>query len=100
MSWSRNLSPVFRKGFLLRPAASLDGQGDGERADVAEVEVGREAAGSGQFGMVAGWLVTGEIVADELVEAAEGGVRAAGEGVDRLDGAVELGESVGDVLVE
>ena len=33
------------RGFAFR-AGLFDGEGDGERADVAEVEVGREAAGA------------------------------------------------------
>jgi hypothetical protein len=64
------------------------------------VEIGGEAAGSIGFGMVAGFFVVGEFVGDEFFETREGGVGAAGEGIDGADGAIELGEAGGDVVGE
>ena len=45
-------------------------------------------------------LVAGQIVVNKFTQAPEGRMRAAREGIDRLDAAVEPAESGGDVLIE
>jgi len=81
-------------------AGLFDAERDGDRADVAEVEIGREPARAIHFRMVALLVVVLQAVGDEFAEVPEGGVRPAGEGVDGSDGAVEGLEACGDVLTE
>jgi len=89
----------FRRNFGFF-GCGFDGMGDGERADVAEVEVRRKPAGSVQFGMVAVLFIVKKSVVDEGAEHFEGGMGSAGEGVDGTDGAVELMEACRDVVVD
>src|ERR1700761_4744700 len=62
----------------------FDGERDGERADVAEVEVRREAAGSVGFGVVALLWVIRKMMIDEMVQPLESGAGSSGEGVNRF----------------
>lgn len=78
----------------------LDGACNGQRTNVAEVEIRRQTAGAARLRVVAGLIVAGQVVADKLAQALERGVRASGKGVYGLDGAVKLCETGGDVVGE
>jgi len=53
-----------------------------------------------QLGMVAFVGIVFQTVGNEVLEVPDGGVRSAGEGIDRLNGAIEVFESGRDVVAE
>jgi hypothetical protein len=85
---------------LLRLERFLRCEGDGEGANVAEVEIRRHLAGAVGLGMVALLRIIGEAMVDEVPEALEGGVGASGPVVDRLDAAVEVFPAFGDICLD
>src|SRR6202789_3984783 len=86
-------------GFALLYCA-LCGEGNSDGADVAEVQVWREATGAVELGMVAFFRIRVKQAGDEVFKAAKSGVRSACEGVDRLDGAVEACPALCNVALE
>lgn len=82
--------------FLYR---GIDGECNGEWADVAEVEIRREAGGAVRLRMIALDFVVLEHKGSEEFEAFERGVGTTLPGIDRQDGAIEMLPAQGDVLM-
>ena len=76
----------------------LDGQGDGDGADVAEVQIRREAAGSIHLGMISVLVVSSQILIDKIVKAFDRGMRSAGEALDGANGTIQCLPSVGNIF--
>src|SRR5580658_7732109 len=88
-----------RRDFL--PFRSLfDGSRNCQRANVAEVQVRRKAAGAIGFGVVAGLVVDGQVRPQKLTKTPNRGAGSASESVDGLHAAIEFREAGGDVLSE
>src|SRR5580658_4382200 len=78
-----------RKDFL--PFRSLfDGSRNCQRANVAEVQVRRKAAGAIGFGVVAGLVVDGQVRPQKLTKTPNRGAGSASESVDGLHAAIEF----------
>ena len=92
MSWSRIV--VFRRA---RRFGLLDRQRDGVRADVPEVQIGREPAGAVDFRLAVALGIVRQLVRDEVVQQLQRFARSAAKRIDRRNRAIELLPAFGDI---